>query len=224
MLKTNRPAEKNKAYNSGKPTAPSDAPEFSRLILAEHCRAAALHHQISASPQECAALAARFDLLRLSRFEADLTITRQKSTHLIRVQGKFTAELVQQCVVSLVEIPQNLSGQIETNFCQHSDFAEFFTPAPSASKKSGVAKIGRGKEGFGKIGFGYDGRDKEFTAAKHALDLDFGDDDVEEIIDGKIDLGELAAQYLGLALDPFPRADGAEAESDVDPLIKSKKT
>ena len=216
MLKTNRPADSEikSVENSAKASAPRDAPEFSRLILAEQCRAAPLHHLITASAQECAALAKRFDLLRLTRFEADLTITRQKSTHFIRVQGKFAADLVQECVVSLVEIPQNLSGVIETNFCQHSDFAEFFAPAPSMSKKSGVAKIGKGKERFGKIGFDFDGADKEFTAAKHAFELDFGDEDVEEIIDGKIDLGELAAQYLGLAIDPFPRADGVKAESE----------
>jgi uncharacterized metal-binding protein YceD (DUF177 family) len=35
-------------------------------------------------------------------------------------------------------------------------------------------------------------------------------DPPELIEDGTIDLGELAAQHLSLALDPFPRAAGAE--------------
>ena len=36
------------------------------------------------------------------------------------------------------------------------------------------------------------------------------DTDAEAILDGTIDLGELAAQYLGLGLDPYPRKPGLE--------------
>ena len=40
-------------------------------------------------------------------------------------------------------------------------------------------------------------------------DVDLEDDEVEPIINGIIDLGELAAQHLGVALDPYPRKPGA---------------
>ena len=43
------------------------------------------------------------------------------------------------------------------------------------------------------------------------IDLD-SEDPPEPIIDGKIDLGEVVAEHLALALDPFPRAPGAVFE------------
>jgi len=43
------------------------------------------------------------------------------------------------------------------------------------------------------------------------VDLSLGEDEPPEpIIDNMIDLGEIAAQYLGIAINPFPKAPGAE--------------
>jgi len=45
-------------------------------------------------------------------------------------------------------------------------------------------------------------------------DVTLEDDDVEilgEIVDGVVDLAEIAVQQLSLELDPFPRKEGAEA-------------
>ena len=39
----------------------------------------------------------------------------------------------------------------------------------------------------------------------------------EPLLDGRIDLGELVAQQLGLALDPYPRSPGAVLEAATDP-------
>ncbi|HEY3920247.1 MAG TPA: DUF177 domain-containing protein [Stellaceae bacterium] len=44
--------------------------------------------------------------------------------------------------------------------------------------------------------------------------LDGATEPVEPLEDGMIDIGEAVAQQLSLALDPFPRAPGAEAESE----------
>ena len=41
----------------------------------------------------------------------------------------------------------------------------------------------------------------------------FGVAEAERVEASGIDLGELAAQYLGLAIDPFPRAPGAALDS-----------
>jgi uncharacterized metal-binding protein YceD (DUF177 family) len=49
-------------------------------------------------------------------------------------------------------------------------------------------------------------------------DLDFeADDPPEPIRNGHIDLGELAAEHLSLALNPYPRAPGAEIPADFSP-------
>jgi uncharacterized metal-binding protein YceD (DUF177 family) len=49
-------------------------------------------------------------------------------------------------------------------------------------------------------------------------DLDFdADDPPEPIRNGHIDLGELAAEQLALALDPYPRAPGAAVPAELTP-------
>ena len=50
-------------------------------------------------------------------------------------------------------------------------------------------------------------RAKPKTEAELLLDED---DDPDPIVDGKIDLGGLAAEFLTLALDPYPRKPGVE--------------
>jgi uncharacterized metal-binding protein YceD (DUF177 family) len=43
------------------------------------------------------------------------------------------------------------------------------------------------------------------------IDLDVDEDEIEPLTGREIDLGEAFAEELGLALDPYPRADGAGA-------------
>ncbi len=50
------------------------------------------------------------------------------------------------------------------------------------------------------------------------IDLDMDEeDDVEFLENGKIDVGELTAEYLSLALDPFPHAPDAVFRSEIVP-------
>lgn len=46
-------------------------------------------------------------------------------------------------------------------------------------------------------------------AGEVVIDVD-QEDPVEELTDGRIDLGELVAQQLAVALDPYPRAPGVD--------------
>jgi uncharacterized metal-binding protein YceD (DUF177 family) len=48
------------------------------------------------------------------------------------------------------------------------------------------------------------------------IDLDMDAEPPEPIEDGIIDIGELVAQYLSLALDPYPRSPGATLPPDDD--------
>jgi len=50
------------------------------------------------------------------------------------------------------------------------------------------------------------------------IDIHFDDSDPPEpIVDGKIDLGALVAEQLSLALDPYPRKEGAEVPQEFAP-------
>lgn len=46
-------------------------------------------------------------------------------------------------------------------------------------------------------------------ARKPSVDLSEEEDDADEIVEGRVDLGALAAEFLTLALDPYPRKPGA---------------
>ena len=56
-------------------------------------------------------------------------------------------------------------------------------------------------------------------------DHDGGDDDLAQEVDtfdnGKIDIGEIVAQYLGVSLDPYPRKQGAELPKSISTTSKN---
>jgi len=56
----------------------------------------------------------------------------------------------------------------------------------------------------------------EFTPGS-VVDVDLGEEEDEDVLtDGRIDIGELASQYLSLALDPYPRAPDVEFEPHIE--------
>ena len=55
-------------------------------------------------------------------------------------------------------------------------------------------------------------------AARETLTLSLADEDgPDPVIDGKIDLGALAAEFFALGLDPYPRKPGAEFVAPAEP-------
>ncbi len=52
--------------------------------------------------------------------------------------------------------------------------------------------------------------EEERAVSEVEADLDAPDD----LVDGTIDLGQVASEFLALALDPYPRKPGAELETD----------
>ena len=55
-------------------------------------------------------------------------------------------------------------------------------------------------------------------AARETLTLSLADeDDPDPVIDGKIDLGALTAEFFALGLDPYPRKPGAEFVAPAEP-------
>ena len=55
-----------------------------------------------------------------------------------------------------------------------------------------------------------DDRDED-TFDPREIDIDYAEEDPPDLIEGgMIDLGVVVAEHLALALDPFPRAEGAE--------------
>ena len=141
--------------------------EFSRPMAADQIGPQELEREIVANPAERARLAERFDLLALDRLTAILGLKRGRGG-LIQVHGRFEAEVVQACVVTLEPVRSRLS--------------ESFTVAFGTGATSAAAEAVIGLE---------------------------DEDPPEELIEGRIDLGEVVAQQLAVALDPYPHAAGA---------------
>jgi uncharacterized metal-binding protein YceD (DUF177 family) len=88
-------------------------PEFSRPLAADSIGPQPLERRIEANATERAGLASRFDLLSLDRLEANLVLRRDKGD-VIRLEGRFAADVVQSCVLTLAPVPAHLEGEFET--------------------------------------------------------------------------------------------------------------
>ncbi len=147
--------------------------EFSRPVAVDQIGPQETEREIVANAAERARLAERFGLLALDRLTAALSLKRGRG-RLIQVQGRFEAEVVQACVVTLEPVRARLSES----------FTVAFRTEPAG--------------GAGAVVIGVDDEDPP-----------------EELIEGRIDLGEIVAQQLAVALDPYPHAPGAEEKAEV---------
>ena len=179
--------------------------EFSYLVEVEALPKAGRTCELSASAEECSAVAKRLGLLHLETLSASLKLARTAGGY-ISVTGYFDAQLSQACVVTLEPVKENV----------HESVAMTFMVAPDL--RTGKAR-NRGTETIVSVS---------------------DDDPPELVIEDRIDLGELVVEQLVLAMNPYPRADGArfdaqswgskgeeEAESPANPfaaLEKLKKT
>src|SRR5262249_22851349 len=81
--------------------------EFSRLIAADQIGPQETEREIVANAAERARLVERFGLLALDRLSAPLSLKRGRGG-LIQVRGRFEAEVVQACVVTLEPVRSRL--------------------------------------------------------------------------------------------------------------------
>lgn len=152
----------------------TEVAEFSRPFPVDQVGSRETVRDIEATAAERAALAERLDLVALDSLTATLRL-RRLPDGLIRVSGRFAADVVQSCVVTLEPVPARCSEEFTLLFGEQ------------------VVREGSARE-------------IEFDA--------IGEDEPEPIEGGAIDLGEAVVQHLAVALDPYPRAPGAEVPAE----------
>jgi len=142
---------------------PDQGPEFSRPLALGMVREGGRRLSLTATPAECAALAARFGILALDSLGAELHLTTEPEGT-VRAEGRIAARLTQACIVTLEPVPQAVDEPVA------------------------------------------------FRLLPPGREPQDGPEDIDEIEcpDGTADLGEAVAEQLALALDPYPRAPGAE--------------
>ena len=165
------------------PLKPEPVPEFSRPISRERLGGQILVEEISATPQERAALARRFGLLGLdllhatAKFEpadgADPKGVPGGVPGLLRLSGHISAEVSQACVVTL----EPVASRVEADFS---------------------------------LLFNLDGGPLPASAMAREVVFDpEAEEPAEALGPSGLDLGEAVAQQLALALNSYPRAPGA---------------
>lgn len=87
-------------------------PEFSRPIDVR--QAEGKHVTLVANEAERAALSRRFDLVRIDRLEAEITLDRQGTT--VNANGALSADIVQSCAVSAEDLPVAIREDLAFRF------------------------------------------------------------------------------------------------------------
>lgn len=117
-----RPVAPKKPLAPGKPeerpianAAPE--PEFSRLFDPETIGRKPSQRRLTASPEECEALAQRFGLESLDSLDAVLSIARVAGG--FHVRGEIHASLQQRCVVTLALLQRKIQADFEEVYERH---------------------------------------------------------------------------------------------------------
>lgn len=163
--------------------AQNDRAEWSHLVEIDEVGGEPKTYEFKATEQERIDLARRMGLISVKSAHASVTVQRV-SGGLIHAMGIVRADLTQSCVVSLGPVPAKIEDEFEGWFGDK-DKALSFAKARN---------------------------EREAKKTHSELEILEESVDPEPIVNGKIDLGELATQYLSLALDPYPRAEGVSSQ------------
>ncbi|MBW7849179.1 MAG: DUF177 domain-containing protein [Rhodospirillales bacterium] len=88
-------------------------PEFSRPVAVRQLGPGETSMEIQADSHERDALAKRFGLVSLERLVAEVRLRPVSGSSLVRLRGRFEADVVQQCGVTLDEVRSHLDETFE---------------------------------------------------------------------------------------------------------------
>lgn len=143
------------------------------------------------------AIAGRLEVLEVKNLSAEVRLTLQNGGHTLHIEGRFKADIVQECVSTLQPIDAHLEEDFEAWYADH-DKAIPFNRAKHNQKAM------------------EEGDEVQILEEK---------DDPEALIDGQVDLGEVVVQFLCLAVNPYPRAAGVSVDDDEPaPVLEVKPT
>lgn len=172
------------------------AAAFSRPFAVDDVPEAGLDIDVTASPEECAAVARDNDLASVASIVGHFHVARRPGG-LFQVTGTVTARVTQTCVVSLEPFESDVVQDVDVDFAPR---------APSVEP-----------EGAGRR------RDASRRRAPPAppppvkpVSEEMDEDAPDPIVNGRIDLGALTEEFLTLGLDLYPRKPGVAFEDVVD--------
>lgn len=157
--------------------------EWSYLISIDDIRGDPKTFTFKPSERERIDVARRLGLISIESSEASVTLQRAGGG-MIHAMGIIRADVTQNCVVTMAPLPVHIEDEFEGWFGSKDQAVSFAKARNEREAKKAHA---------------------EFEVLEESVDP-------EPIVNGKVDIGELATQYLSLALDPYPHAQGATHE------------
>ena len=162
--------------------------EWSHFVDVEDLDSGTTKFSISPDDDARKRLAQRLGVVSLDGVKAELTVTHHDGEAAYHVEGQIEAEVTQNCVVTMEPVQNHIEDSLE---------AWFADPDVTIT----IAKA----------------RHEKLTEKGHGEQPILEEqDDPEPLVDGKIDLGELVTQYLSLAINPYPHAEGVEFEPVIE--------
>lgn len=166
-------------------------PEWIYLLDAQKIDITPKTIKISANDEERRRLAMRLGLSTLESLDAELTVSRDSGSLVVYISGHIRAKLTQKCVITMETIKSDVVDTFEAWYADPDQAISFARARQERDIENGQVETPILEES----------------------------EDPEPIIDGQINAGELVAQYLSLAIDLYPRVEGAEIKQP-----KEKKT
>ncbi len=160
-----------------------DKAEWSYLVSVEDLENGPKTYRFDADEQECADLARRFGIVSVESASASITL-QAIGGGTIQAIGTVVADLTQGCVVSLAPVAARVEEEFEGWFGDQNKAVSFVKAKHEREAKKGHT---------------------EAEVLEESIDP-------EPVIGGKVDIGELATQYLSLGLNPYPHAQGVAYE------------
>lgn len=167
--------------------------EWSYLVDVESLSSEPKTFSFQADEEERADLARRFGIVSVESAEAGVTV-QLVGGGVIHAMGHVRADVTQSCVVTLAPVCGHVEDEFEGWFGDQGKAVSF-----ARAKSEREAKK----------------MHSEVEVLEESIDP-------EPIINGKVDLGEFATQYLSLALNPYPRAEGVPHEFSAGPQAKDE--
>jgi hypothetical protein len=185
--------------------APKTKPAFSRpVLISDLLRDPDRSWDIEADADERRALAELNEIESIAALKARFNAV--KAGKFVRITGRLDSRLTQECVVSLEPFETEISEEIDARF-----FEEPTGPARRAARDARSEKTA--EKTAGKTAT--PGRKPAPAPRKLPEPVSMDEDEGEAVVDGRIDLGALASEFLTLALDPYPRKPGVAFDSSV---------
>ncbi|MEC7576663.1 MAG: DUF177 domain-containing protein [Pseudomonadota bacterium] len=139
-----------------------------------------------AFPEDLADIAEFLKVEAISNLKANITINRPDNNHLIYVSGTVSADIEQQCVRTLRPVYAHIEEPFDAYFSETDKAISF------AKGKSDLL-----------VRHGHD-----------EVPMLDEKDDPEPVVDGVINLGDLALQFLALAIPLYPKAEGIDNDDE----------